>query len=76
MGFFESFSNAYNGEPEGSQYEVCDKLVTCSHCGGTRFEQGSAQLNTAGLSFLDLDWLNKSATIFKCADCGHIEWFV
>ena len=76
MGIFESFNKAYNGEPEGETYEVAGKIVTCSHCGGTRFENGQAQLNTAGLSFLDLDWLNKSATIFKCTSCGHIEWFV
>lgn len=76
MGFLDSFSKAYNGEPEGESYEVAGKPVTCSHCGQTRFERGQAQLNTAGLSFLDLDWLNKSATIFKCTNCGHIEWFV
>ena len=74
MGFMSSFKRAAYDEPQ--VFTVAGKTVTCSHCGGTDFEEGSAQLNTAGLSFLDLDWLNKSATIYKCAACGHIEWFV
>ena len=35
-----------------------------------------AQLNTAGMTFLKLDWLNKTATIFVCEDCGRLEWFL
>ena len=27
------------------------------------------------MTLLDLDFLNKSADIFMCAECGHIEWF-
>lgn len=74
MGFISSFKRSYSGEEQ--TFERAGRQVTCSHCGGTDFEEGSAQLNTAGLTFLDLDWLNKSATIYRCAACGHIEWFV
>jgi len=50
--------------------------LKCGHCGGQQFRQQKAQLNTAGMTFLKLDWLNKSADTFICSDCGHIEWFV
>ncbi|MGN0078463.1 MAG: DNA-binding protein [Coriobacteriales bacterium] len=75
MGFFDSFTRAANGEPEGQRYEVAGKIISCSHCGNTLFTQGEAQLNTMGMTLLDLDFLNKSADIFICSNCGHIEWF-
>ena len=50
--------------------------LKCGHCGGGTFTQGRAMLNTAGMTFLKLDWLNKSADTFTCSDCGHIEWFL
>ncbi len=58
------------------RFTLKDKLITCSHCGLEEFEQGSAQLNTAGLTLLNLDWANKSATTLICANCGHVDWFV
>ena len=73
MGFFSSFNKALNDDYSA---EVAGRQVTCSHCGCTEFEQSHAQLNTAGLTFLDLDWANRSATIYICKNCGHIEWFL
>lgn len=73
MGFFESFSR---GSKEGRSYEVAGRTVTCSHCGGQVFEKGDAQLNTAGATTLGIDWLNRSATVFSCKGCGHLEWFL
>ena len=75
MGFFDSFNDALEGREHGP-FEIEGHTVTCSHCGGTAFERSDAQLNTAGLTFLGLDWANRSATIFICLECGHIEWFL
>ena len=57
------------------KYMVGGYQVICPHCKHDTFEEGSAQLNTAGLTFLGLDWLNKSATILACTNCGYIQWF-
>ena len=57
-------------------YAASGKGVSCSHCGNTEFAQGSAQLNTAGMSFLNLDWANRSATTLACTRCGLVHWFV
>ncbi len=76
MGFFGNMQKAMNGEPAGDVFEVAGITVTCSHCGGTHFQERDAQLNTAGMTFLDLDFLNTTARVLECTQCGHLEWFV
>lgn len=60
---------------EPSEYRINDDLVECNHCRKTRFLQGSAMLNTAGMTLLGLDWANRSATTLMCDNCGLIHWF-
>lgn len=77
--FFSAFS--FNGqsmgdEPEGERYTVADIPVKCAHCKHDRFIEGRAQLNTAGMTFLNLDWANRSAATLTCTACGRIEWFL
>jgi hypothetical protein len=62
--------------PDGERYLVAGKGVSCGHCAGDRFVEGRAQLNTAGMSFLNLDWANRSAATLTCTSCGRIEWFL
>jgi len=50
--------------------------VRCPHCGGEDFDLGSAMLNTVGLTFLELDWANRSGSLLICVKCSHIEWFL
>ena len=57
------------------KYDISGKRLKCQHCGNDHFEQSSAQLNTSMMSFFDLDWLNKTSTIYICSNCGRIEWF-
>lgn len=72
MGFISNFRRGLNDDWE---FEVAGVQVTCSHCGGTEFERSDALLDTAGTSFIGLDWANHSATVLICRNCGHIEWF-
>ncbi len=58
------------------EYEAGGRQVVCPHCGGTLFAEGAAQLNTAGMTFFGLDWLNESAATLVCAACGYIQWFL
>ena len=62
--------------PEGERFVVVGKPVACAHCAHDRFVEGHAQLNTAGLSFLNLDWANRTAATLMCTRCGHIAWFL
>jgi hypothetical protein len=49
--------------------------IVCPHCHHDHFHQGKALLNTRGLTFFDLEWLNDSAITLMCVKCGHIQWF-
>ena len=52
------------------------KPLKCLICGNDTFYSRKGQLNTAMLSFLDLDFLNKTAICRICESCGHIHWFL
>ena len=58
-----------------SRYSAGGFEIVCPHCKNNEFKEGVAQLNTAGMSFINLDWLNKSATTLICSRCGLIQWF-
>jgi uncharacterized protein len=49
--------------------------VRCNHCKGEVFESQEAQMNTAGMTLLKLDWMNRSGTALVCTGCGLIQWF-
>jgi predicted nucleic-acid-binding Zn-ribbon protein len=69
-------AKAMSSGPTGDLFEVAGRPVRCPHCGGERFIEGRAQLNTAGLTFLNLDWANRSAATLACVGCGRVEWFL
>lgn len=70
----DEFKRGYEGsDPE--RFSVAGKKVTCPHCGGERFDDGEALLNTWGMTVLGLDWANQRATVLTCKRCGHVDWF-
>lgn len=73
MGFIEGFRRGLSGN---YAYEIAGRPVVCSHCGGREFDESRALLNSTALTFLDLDWADRSATVLACRSCGHLEWFV
>lgn len=67
---------AMGTSPNGERYTVAGKAVACAHCGHDHFVEGRALLNTAGMTFMNLDWANRSAATLTCTNCGRIEWFL
>nr|WP_106779376.1 hypothetical protein [Lysinibacillus timonensis] len=59
----------------GREYKANEIEVSCVHCKHNKFEQSKALLNTRGLTFFDIEWLNDSATTLLCKRCGFIHWF-
>jgi predicted nucleic-acid-binding Zn-ribbon protein len=57
-------------------YQIQGRSIVCLQCGHDQFDQGSALLNTPGMTFFGLDWANRTATILCCKQCGRIEWFL
>ncbi|GAE86974.1 hypothetical protein [Acetivibrio straminisolvens] len=50
--------------------------VVCPICKGKKFSKRNTLLNTRGMTFLKLDWLNESAINYICNKCGYILWFI
>jgi hypothetical protein len=57
------------------EFSVLGRPVQCFHCGGSQFKAGDAQLNTVLATLLNLDWVDRSATVLICTMCSHIQWF-
>ena len=60
---------------ECRRFEAGGTPILCAHCSNDWFEARQILLNTRGLTFLKLDWLNRSATALVCAKCGRIQLF-
>ena len=60
---------------EQRRFEAGGTPILCPHCRNDRFGGRDILLNTRGLTFLKLDWLNRSATALVCAKCGHVQLF-
>jgi predicted nucleic-acid-binding Zn-ribbon protein len=58
------------------QFNIGGKKIKCPHCGNKVFELKSKLLNTAGLTFLSLDWANRQAATLTCTKCSNIQWFM
>ena len=61
---------------EPSQYQVRGIALKCPHCANDTFYFREGLLNTAGMEFLDLGWLDQPSSNYICAVCGRIEWFL
>ena len=57
-------------------YQNLGKKIVCPNCGNDKFEKRDVLLNTAGMSFLGLDWANRSAAALICTNCTRIEWYL
>ncbi|RKY21464.1 MAG: hypothetical protein DRQ55_04275 [Planctomycetota bacterium] len=64
------------GRKQAEQVRVVGVDLHCEICKHERFFSRDAQLNTAVMSFFDMDWANKTATCFVCERCGYVHWFL
>lgn len=59
----------------GDEIIIAGKKLVCPICENKRFFAKAVQLNTAGMTFLGLDWANTSADTYYCDACGYMFWF-
>ena len=64
------------GEDETGEVEVNGRPLECVVCRHHRFLHRRGMLNTPGLTFLNLDWANRTADLYICDACGYIHWFL
>ncbi len=77
-GLFSAIKRGFRAasNSQGPQaFQVAEKQVICNHCNNSLFYQSNALMNTAGLTFMNLDWANKSANVLTCSNCGNALWF-
>lgn len=56
--------------------DIAGMPLRCQHCGYEQFAESEAQLHTATLTFLNLEWLGKTADLYICGRCGFVHWFL
>jgi ribosomal protein L37E len=60
---------------EAQGLEVLGSPFTCRVCGHAGFFRREIKLQTTGMTFFELDWLNRSADGAICARCGFVHTF-
>jgi len=58
-----------------TRYRIGDNLLTCPMCGHDEFDRREMLMNTSGMTFFGMDWLNSSACALVCQRCKRIELF-
>lgn len=58
------------------KFTIKGREIVCTQCKNDQFVKSYAQLNTAGMTLLGLDFANKSAVTLTCTECGQILWFM
>ena len=51
-------------------------FLSCHVCSGLLFASREVKMTTTGMTFMDLDWLNKSADGVICLRCGFVHTFM
>ncbi|WAC18904.1 hypothetical protein OVA24_16860 [Luteolibacter sp. SL250] len=58
-----------------TRFRVGGVPLVCPLCAHDEFDRRSMLMNTTGMSFFGMDWLNKSACALVCRKCSRIELF-
>jgi hypothetical protein len=61
---------------DGCHYKIGGRRLLCPLCSNDTFDQRPMLMNTTGMSFMNLDWLNESACALVCRSCSRIEIFM
>ena len=72
------FGKAFKKPPgisEPTTVEIHGRPLNCLVCGHDTFWRRTTQKNTAFLTFLKLDWMNRTVTSLACDKCGYVHEF-
>jgi len=51
------------------------KKLECPLCRNDKFWQRETLMNTRGMTYIGIDWMNREAENHICGRCGYIFWF-
>jgi hypothetical protein len=55
---------------------VAGRPLRCLVCSGRAFARREVKMNTTGMSFMNLDWANRSGDGAVCRTCGFVHTFL
>ena len=58
-----------------TEAHVAGRRLACLVCGGDSFLRREVKLQTTRMSFMGLDWANRSADGAICRGCGFVHTF-
>lgn len=61
---------------EAGPVDILGNAMQCEICHHDRFYQREGKIQTTGMTFFGMDWLNASATCVVCEKCGYVHWFL
>ena len=66
------------GDANGTRTAVWvgERRLACLVCGEGAFVYREVLLNTSGMTYMGLDWLNKAAVGVVCRSCGFVHEFL
>ena len=66
------------GDANGARPEVWvgERRLSCLVCGEVSFAYRPVLLNTAGMTYLGIDWANRAAVGAICRGCGFVHEFL
>jgi hypothetical protein len=57
------------------EYDVQGKPLACPICGNRRFESRRGVMDTRGMTYMNLSWLNRGSTEYICQVCLYVMTF-
>jgi len=60
---------------EKDKLYILDKEVECPICGHNKFSHRAVLLNSPGMTFFGLEFLNKEASAYTCKKCCYMMYF-
>lgn len=63
-------------KPKSNEVEIKGNKLICPICKHTFFWTKKTLMNTARLTFWNMEYLNKQAVNYICDSCGYVIWFL
>jgi hypothetical protein len=63
-------------EHNAESYTINGRELVCIICKGKNFHHQKTMMNTSGLTFFGIEWLNDEAENYVCDSCGYVHWFL
>lgn len=63
-------------ETESKVIFIKGNKLKCVVCKNDTFWERRTLMNTPGMTFMSLDWANKTAQNYICDNCGYVHWFM